>query len=67
MRPLDVINAVRSLGKLGLSVSLPNKTSTGEMFFRVEGRDLSVAQILELLDKNELDLGGIRQFGAPAE
>ena len=63
-RPLDVVEAVRSLGKLGLSVSLPDRTSTGEMFFRVEGQELSVTQILELFDKNELELGAIRRIVA---
>jgi hypothetical protein len=61
-RPQDVINAVRSLGNSGLSVSLPNRSANGEMSFKVEGRYLSVAQILELWDRNELHLGGIRQF-----
>jgi len=61
-RPQDVINALRSLASLGLSVSLPNTTPNGGMFFRVEGCELSVGQILELVDRNALDLEGIRLF-----
>jgi hypothetical protein len=62
-RPQDVLEAVRSLGRLGLSVSLPDLRSDGQIFFRIEGRKLSVAQILELFDKNELDPMVIREFG----
>jgi len=61
-RPLDVIRAVRSLNSLGLSVSLPSLTESGEMFFKVEGSALTVAQMLRLLDENQLDNVGIRQF-----
>jgi hypothetical protein len=63
-RPQDVLEAVRSLGRLGLSVSLPDLRSDGQMFFRIEGRKLSVAQILELFDKNKLNPMVIREFGA---
>jgi hypothetical protein len=63
-RPRDVLEAVRSLGRLGLSVSLPDLRSDGQMFFRIDGRELSVAQILELFDKNKLDPMVIREFGA---
>ena len=63
-RPQDVLEAVRSLGRLGLSVSLPDVRSDGQMFFRIEGRKLSAAQILELFDKNKLDPMVVRRFGA---
>ena len=63
-RPQDVINAVRSLGSLGLSVSLPHRAANGEMFFRIESWELTVAEILELYDNDELDREGIRQFTA---
>jgi hypothetical protein len=63
-RSQDLIDAVRSLRRSGLSVSLPHQTANGEMFFEIEGYVLTVAQILELLDKNELDRVSIRQFGA---
>ena len=61
-RPLDVIRAVRSLHSSGLSVSLPYLTSSGEMFFKVEGNVLTVSQMLRLLDENQLDSVGIRHF-----
>ena len=62
-RPQDVANAVQSLRNAGLSVSLPYQTAHGEMFFEIEGYALTVAQILELIDKNELGPAEIRQFG----
>jgi hypothetical protein len=58
-----VANAVRSLRNAGLSVGLPHQTANGEMFFEIEGYLLTVAQILELFDKNELGWVGIRQLG----
>jgi len=63
-RSQDVIQAVRSLCSSGLPVSLPDLTAEGEMFFKIGGCVLTVAHILELLDKNELGPAGIRQFGA---
>ena len=62
-RAQDVVDAVRSLGRSGLSVSLPDQAANGEMFFKIEGCVLTVAQILALSDKNELNRLGIRQFG----
>jgi hypothetical protein len=63
-RPLDVIRAVRSLNSSGSLVSLPFVTASGEMFFKVEGSELTVAQMLSLLDENRLNSMGIRQFCA---
>ena len=63
-RPLDVIRAVRSLNSSGLLVSLPSLTESGEMFFNVAGSVLTAAQILRLLDENQLDSVGIRQICA---
>jgi hypothetical protein len=34
------------------------------MFFRIESWELTVAEILELYDNDELDREGIRQFTA---
>jgi len=65
-RPQDVLNALRSLGSLGLSVSLP-QTANGEMFFKVDRWELTVAEILELYDNDKLDRAGIRQFTAQRE
>ena len=62
-RPEDVLNALRSLRNSGLHVGLPSQTSAGEMVFQLGDCTLSVAQILELVDKNELDREGIRRLG----
>jgi hypothetical protein len=62
-RPQDVLDAIRSLGRLGFSVSLPDFGSDGQMFFRIQGRKLSVGQILELVDENNLDSRAIREYG----
>ena len=66
-RPQDVLDALRSLGRLRLSVSSPDLKSDGQMFFRIDGHQLSVAQILELFDKNKLDPMVIREFGAKVQ
>ena len=63
-RPLDVIRAIQSLNNSGALVSLPCVTASGEMFFKVEGNVLTVAQMLRLLDENRLNSTGIRQFCA---
>ena len=59
-RPEDVINAVRSLRRSGMDVGMPCQTPEGTMIFQLDGYTLSVAQILELLDRNRLDRDGIR-------
>jgi len=59
-RPEDVINAVRSLRRSGMDVGMPFQTPDGTMIFKLGGYTLSVAQILELLDRNQLDREGIR-------
>ena len=62
-RPEDVLSALRSLRNSGLHVGLPSQTAAGEMIFQLGDCTLTVAQILELLDKNELDREGIRRLG----
>ena len=39
---------------------MPFQTADGTMIFNLDGYTLSVAQILELLDRNQLDRDGIR-------
>jgi hypothetical protein len=56
----DVASAIRSLRRLGMRVGLPHQTADGVMFFQVDDYTLTVAQILELLDKSHLDRDGIR-------
>jgi hypothetical protein len=43
-----------------MRVGLPHQTADGVMFFQVDDYTLTVAQILELLDKSHLDRDGIR-------
>jgi hypothetical protein len=43
-----------------MRVGLPYQTAEGVMFFQLDDYTLTVAQILELLDKNQLDRDGIR-------
>jgi hypothetical protein len=59
-RTEDVTNAVRSLRSSGVCVGMPFQTADGTIMFSLEGYTLSVAQLLELLDRNRLNLDGIR-------
>jgi hypothetical protein len=43
-----------------MRVGLPHQTAKGIMFFQLDNYTLTVAQILELLDKNQLNRYGIR-------
>jgi CheY-like chemotaxis protein len=61
-RPQDLMHALRSLRSSGMQVGLPFQTPAGEMLFQLDASTLSAAQILELLDKNELDRDGVRKF-----
>ena len=60
----DLIKAIRSLRRLGFSVSLPHQTADGIVFFEIDGLAFTVRQILELFDRKQLDRAGIRQFAA---
>jgi hypothetical protein len=59
-RTEDVVNAVRAMRRMGIRVSLPHQTADGVMFFQLDDYTLTVAQILELLDQNQLNRDGIR-------
>jgi len=63
-RAQEVIDAVRSLGRSGLTVSLPDLRANGEMFFKIEGHEFSVPQILELVEGGRLHPKAIREFPA---
>jgi len=45
---------------MGVRVGLPHQTADGVMFFELDDYTLTVAQILELLDKNILNRDSIR-------
>ena len=65
-RSQDVVAAIRALGKLGLSVSLPRKAANGEICFQIEGRVLSLTQILTLWDRKELNRSAILKLNTRA-
>jgi len=48
-----------------MRVGLPTQTADGVMFFQLDDYTVTVAQILELLDKNRLDRDGIRALAKP--
>jgi hypothetical protein len=56
----DIVSAIRALRRMGMRVGLPHQTADGVMFFQLDDYTLTVAQILELLDKNRLNRDGIR-------
>jgi hypothetical protein len=45
-------------------IRVPYQTASGEMFFEIDGHVLTVAQMLKLMDQNQLDRGGICQVSA---
>lgn len=47
---------------MGMRVGLPLQTAEGIMFFQVDDYTLTATQILELLDKNQLNRESIRTF-----
>ncbi len=61
-RPADVDKALRVLRRQGIRVGLPMQTASGDMLFAVEGFTVTVSQLLELLDRDELDLNGVRRL-----
>ena len=70
-RPEDVSKAVRLLRAQGVLIGLPMQKADGQMIFPVEDFTLSAGDILELLDKNELNhtaiqlIGSAQKSGAP--
>jgi hypothetical protein len=59
-RSAEVVSAIRALRRMGMRVSLPHQTADGVMFFQLDDSMLTVAQILQLLDNNQLNREGIR-------
>jgi len=59
-RSEDIVSAIRALRRMGVRVGLPHQTADGVMFFELDDCTLTVAQILELLDKNILNRDSIR-------
>lgn len=61
-RTSDIVRAVHLLRKHGVAVGFPMQTADGEIIFSV-GKDftLTAEQILELLERGELDAEGVRR------
>ena len=59
----DIVRAVQLLRQHGVAVGVPMQTADGEIIFPV-GKDftLSADQILELLERGELDPEGVRRL-----
>lgn len=58
----EISKAVQILRQRGIRVGLPMQMANGEMIFPVDDTTISAAQILELLDKDELYIEGIRKL-----
>jgi hypothetical protein len=58
----DIVRAVKLLRQHGMAVGFPMQTADGEIIFSV-GKDftLTADQILELLERSELDAEGVRR------
>lgn len=61
-RANDIVRAVHLLRQHGMAVGFPMQTASGDIIFPV-GRDftLTADQILELLERDELDAEGVRR------
>jgi hypothetical protein len=66
-RTNDIVRAVHLLRKHGVAVGFPMQTFDGEIIFAVGKDTLTADQILELLERGELDVDGVRGLvDAPA-
>jgi hypothetical protein len=61
-RPEDVTKTLRVLRHKGIHVGLPMQKANGNMVFAAEDFTIAVAQLLELLDRDELDRDGVRRL-----
>ena len=61
-RANDIVKAVHLLRQHGIAVGFPMQTADGEIIFPV-GKDftLTADQMLELLERGELDAEGVRR------
>jgi hypothetical protein len=60
-RPEDVGKALHQLRRKGIVVGLPMQNPRGVLLFAVEGFTISTAQLLTLLDRDELNLDAVRK------
>jgi hypothetical protein len=62
-RANDIARAVHLLRRHGMSVGFPMQTADGEMIFPVDRNlTLTADQMLELLERGELDAEGVRKI-----
>jgi len=58
----DIVKAVHLLRQHGMAVGFPMQTADGEIIFPVDNNfTLTADQILELLERDELDADGVRR------
>ncbi len=58
----DIVRAVHLLRQHGMAVGFPMQTADGEIIFPVDKNfTLTAEQMLELLERGELDAGGVRR------
>lgn len=57
----DIVKAVRLLRQQGLAVSFPMQTAGGQIIFSVGQDTLTASQLIDLLERGELDPEGIRK------
>ena len=61
-RANDIVRAVHLLRQYGIAVGFPMQTADGEIIFPVDRNlTLTADQILELLERGELDAEGVRR------
>jgi hypothetical protein len=61
-RANDIVKAVHLLRQHGMAVGFPMQTANGEIIFSVgEDFTLTADQMLELLERGELDVEGVRR------
>ena len=61
-RANDIVRAVQLLRQHGMAVGFPMQTADGEIIFPVDKNfTLTADQILELLERGELDAEGVRR------
>ena len=61
-RANDIVRAVQLLRQQGMAVGFPMQTADGEIIFPVGKDTLTADQILELLERDELDADGVRKL-----
>ena len=61
-RANDIVRAVHLLRQYGMAVGFPMQTADGEIIFPVDRNlTLTADQMLELLERSELDAEGVRR------